>query len=232
MRVYHFLSANYGLENIIKSRLKVARLNDLNDPFEFMCVNLRDREMRDVFKQLVSDLSKTKGALCFSRSWNNPVLWSHYGDKHKGICLGFEIPDEVVIPVDYEPKRLRLNIAHDLKEGEIGENVMRRILATKFEDWRYEDEVRVFVSLNESDIKTGLHYKEFGDDLSLREVILGPRCHINVADLDSVLTKYDREVKAIPSRLAYSTFQVIERKVKVEAKRKLITKMKSKRKIS
>jgi hypothetical protein len=34
MRVYYFVPANYGLENIIKQRVKIARLNELNDPFE------------------------------------------------------------------------------------------------------------------------------------------------------------------------------------------------------
>ena len=26
------------------------------------------------------------GMLCFSKGWHNPVQWSHYTDKHKGIC--------------------------------------------------------------------------------------------------------------------------------------------------
>ena len=140
MRVYHFLSANFGIEDIIKRRLKITLVKDLNDPFEFMCVDMRDHEIRKAFNKWVSDFSETRGVLCFSRAWNNPVLWSHYGDKHKGICLGFYIPDDLVIPVDYEPERIKLNITRDLIEGETGEKMMLRVLATKFSDWRYEDE--------------------------------------------------------------------------------------------
>jgi hypothetical protein len=221
MRLYYFVSANYGIENIIKRRLKVARLNDLNDPFEFMCVDMRDHEIRQAIKETLSELSEETGILCFSRAWSNPVLWSHYGDKHKGLCLGFDVPDEAVIPVNYEPKRLKIDIKQDLKKDQSGETMMRRILSTKFEDWRYEDEFRIFVSIDESDIKTGLYYKDFGEDLSLKEVIIGPKCHFSVSDLNSVLTKYNGEVRVIRSRLAFGTFKVTE---------KLLVKRKIKRK--
>jgi hypothetical protein len=230
MRLYYFVSANYALENIIKRRLKIARLNDLNDPFEFMCVDMRDSEIRKAFRETLSDLSERTGVLCFSRAWHNPVLWSHYADKHKGVCLGFDIPEGAVMPVGYEPERLKINKTRDLKAGEIGESTMRRILATKFEGWRYEDEVRVFVRLDKPDTKTGLYYKDFGPDLSLKEVIIGPRCHFSVSDLNNVITKYNGEVRVIPSRLAYGAFKVIEMKVVQKKKFKIKIKKKLKKK--
>ncbi len=231
MRVYYFISANYALENIIKRRLKIARLNDLNDPFEFMSVDMRDSEIRKAFRKTLSDLSERTGVLCFSRAWHNPVLWSHYADKHKGVCLGLDIPEETAMPVGYEPKRLKIDKTRDLNAGEIGERTMRRILATKFEDWRYEDEVRVFVRLDEPDTKTGLYYKDFGADLTLKEVIIGPRCHFSVSNFKNVLTTYNGEVRVIPSRLAFGAFKVIERKVVQKKKTKKKIKIKIKKKI-
>ena len=132
----------------------------------------------------------------------------------------------MLMPVGYEPKRLKIDKTRDLTPGKIGEETMLRILATKFSDWHYEDEVRVFVSLDKPDTKTGLYYKYFGADLSLKEVIIGPRCHFSVSDLNSVLTKYGGGVRVIPSRLAYRTFKVIEKKVVL--KRKLVLKKKTK----
>ena len=29
------------------------------------------------------------GVLCFSSYWNNILMWSHYANYHKGICIGF-----------------------------------------------------------------------------------------------------------------------------------------------
>jgi hypothetical protein len=39
--------------------------------------------------------------LCFSRTSSNILMWSHYGDNHKGICLGFDVPDEFARDVRY-----------------------------------------------------------------------------------------------------------------------------------
>jgi hypothetical protein len=184
-----------------------------------MSVETRDPEIRKAFKETLAELSENKGVLCFSRKWHNPVLWSHYGDKHKGVCLGIDIPEKNIMPVAYKPNRLKIDKKQDLKKGEIGEETMRRILTTKFADWRYEDEVRVFVGLDKRDSKTGLYYEDFGADLSLREVIIGPKCHFSVSDINNLITKYNGQVKVIPSRLAFMTFRVIERKMKVLIKK-------------
>lgn len=40
MRVYHFLDRKYGLDDIRRRRLKIATLDDLNDPFEMLAMTL------------------------------------------------------------------------------------------------------------------------------------------------------------------------------------------------
>ena len=85
MLVYHFVNAHYGIEDIHKRRLKISRFMDLNDPFEFLGADLSDREFRRALKNTKVKLSESKGLLCFSESWRNPVLWGHYADKHKGL---------------------------------------------------------------------------------------------------------------------------------------------------
>lgn len=93
MRVYHFLSRNYGLEDIRLRRLKIATLDDLNDPFEMLGMALRDLELRQAFRATKAKMAERAGLLCFSRHWRNPVQWSHYAERHQGLCLGFDIPD-------------------------------------------------------------------------------------------------------------------------------------------
>ena len=36
MILYHFSNSEYGLDNIKNRRLKVSRIMELNDPFEFL----------------------------------------------------------------------------------------------------------------------------------------------------------------------------------------------------
>jgi len=93
MRVYRFLGKEYGLKSLCEKRLKLSHLDDLNDPFELAPFNLTDPSRRQVFLKTKKDLAATKGMLCFSSDWCDPVIWAHYSDKHRGLCLGFEIPD-------------------------------------------------------------------------------------------------------------------------------------------
>ena len=107
MRVHHIINQAFGLEDLREKRLKVARISELNDPFEFAAVDLSDTEFRQAWELMKQSMSNDYGLLCFSRSWSNPVLWAHYADKHRGLCLGFDIPDELLKKVEYTDERVR-----------------------------------------------------------------------------------------------------------------------------
>ena len=32
-----------------------------------------------------------RGVCCFSAVINNPLLWSHYADQHRGVCIGYSL---------------------------------------------------------------------------------------------------------------------------------------------
>ena len=76
--------------------------------------------------------------MCFSKKWSNPVQWSHYADKHRGLCLCFEVADELTMKVSYKPKRLIADAERLLAPGGIDEVFMQEILTTKFAHWKYE----------------------------------------------------------------------------------------------
>src|SRR6185369_16167015 len=108
MVVYHLTRAEHALSAIALRRLKISRFRDLNDPFELIGADLRDKDDRKQFRALQIALQEKYGVLCFSRSWSHPLLWSHYADKHRGICLGFDIPDDDLENVIYVAKPLRM----------------------------------------------------------------------------------------------------------------------------
>ena len=43
MRVYKFLDAHFGLKTLYEQRLKISKIDDLNDPFELLPFDLTDR---------------------------------------------------------------------------------------------------------------------------------------------------------------------------------------------
>jgi len=93
-RAYHFVSLTYGLDDLRRRRLKISRLDDLNDPFELWAIAQSDRRLRQAMRTTKEQMARQYGLLCFSRGWHNPVLWSHYADRHRGIALGFDVEKE------------------------------------------------------------------------------------------------------------------------------------------
>ena len=92
MLAYKFLDATFGLKSLAEKRLKISTLDDLNDPFELLPFEMADRNWRLALRKTRDQLATNRGMGCFSADWHDPVIWAHYSDKHRGLCLGFEIP--------------------------------------------------------------------------------------------------------------------------------------------
>jgi Protein of unknown function (DUF2971) len=203
MRVYHFVNKQYGLENIRKRRLKISRLAELNDPFEFLGADLSHQESRKALVATKAKLSKTRGLICFSRLWDNPVLWGHYADKHRGICLGFDIPEASLNKVIYVNSRLPWPTVPD-------EEFMKQLLFTKFNHWSYENEYRSYTSL--SDKIDDLYFLDFSENLKLVEVIVGLESDISRLELTHSLGDLSASVKVCKARAAFKSFSIVENK--------------------
>ena len=200
MLVYHFLNSRYGLEALREGRLKISRIMDLNDPFEFLGVDLANREVRRALKEEKERLSTERGILCFSKSWRNPVLWSHYADRHRGLCLGFEIPRRLLEPVDYVDTRWPVPARPDLE-------FVKRLLFTKFCHWQYEQEWRAFVNL-ETEIG-GHYFMPFSNDLQPRYVIVGDQSSITRAEVARAVKELSWKVTVFKARAAFRSFDVV-----------------------
>lgn len=209
MRLYHLVTAKHGLDDLRNARLKVAEFADLNDPFELLAAELSDRAARRCFTAWRQETMARYGLLCFSRTWRNQVLWSHYAEKHRGICLRFDVPDGLVQPVAYLKKRPpvgRLLLRSD-RSSDPGP-----LFHAKFEHWRYEDEVRRVIRLDTAVKHNGLSFWPFGPDLHLTEVIAGARGGVTKDELKDSLGDRGRGVTLTQARLAFKTFEVVTQK--------------------
>jgi Protein of unknown function (DUF2971) len=80
---------------------------------------------------------------CFSAVHDDPLMWGHYADSHKGVCLIF---DEIAnnetqwfaFPVSYQEARPRVNLTSFNDP-----NVMAQALLLKSNHWSYEHERRM-----------------------------------------------------------------------------------------
>jgi hypothetical protein len=211
VRVYHFVSRSYGLDNIRKRRLKIATVADLNDPFELL-PSSTDEIVRKRFNIWRKRFNARFGMLCFSRKWTNPVQWSHYAAKHTGLCLGFDITTNILAKVRYTKKRLTPCV--DVIEGAApaSQKEMLRVLRTKYAHWSYESEARLFVALNDKDPSNGLYFADFASRITLKQVIVGPLSTITRDELAEALGDLAGEVEAFKARLAFQTYTVTKQR--------------------
>ena len=219
MRLYHFLKAEHALDDIRKKRIKISLIPDLNDPFELWTIPLPTAQHRKAWQATVQEIGKKFGVICLSRKWSNPLLWSHYADKHFGICLGFDVDDELIKDVIYQKSKLKGPL--DLKKpyGGLNQEQMQKILYTKFSDWKYEDEVRVMADLNDPepcacpDNSNRLcYFFDFNSQLQLKEIIVGMRSKVTKTEIQKSLQDYHHNVEIIKARLAFNTFCVVPNK--------------------
>jgi len=198
-RAYHFVPTEFALQDIRHRRLKIARLDELNDPFELWAIAQPDRRLRDALRHTKDQMAQCYGVLCFSLAWHNPLLWSHYADRHRGIALGFDVSDEILERISYVEERATLT--------RIEFETAKSLLFTKYVDWKYEQEARIFVSLDEQDA-SGLYFGDFNERLILREVIVGTLCRVTSSDLNESLANREG-VTFTKARLAFNTFQIV-----------------------
>ena len=52
MRLYYFTNAEYGLSDLREKHLKISRIVQLNDPFEFMGADLSNDDLRKEIEAL------------------------------------------------------------------------------------------------------------------------------------------------------------------------------------
>lgn len=212
MRLYHMTSAEACMKILHRKRLKASLFEDLNDPFELLAMSTGEKMARVLLKHLKKQLNGKYCLLCFSEVWNEPLLWAHYANKHKGVCLGFDVRDGLATKVTYVSQRLHHEFARETVpfSPEV-QKLVRESLYTKHDGWAYEQEWRVYTDQNTRD-PDGNYYAEFSEELKLREVILGERCALTKTEVANLLRASEPRVKVWRARTAFTSFKVVENK--------------------
>ena len=209
VRGYKFYGSQYALSAIQNQRLKVSTLEDLNDPFEFQSFRLSNKTLRNAWWKVRDDCFSTLGLICFSKSWSNPVIWSHYGEKHFGAALGFDVRKHLIAEVRYKEKRPDFPMPSTLPASKMLETT-QGALATKYKHWEYENEFRLFVDKASCDEENGIYFKNFDNELVLREIIIGARSLLTTADFRDAGLPSD--VQVTTTRLAFNEYKVVKQR--------------------
>lgn len=192
-------------KSIQESKLFFSHPASFNDPLECtipITIENHDKKQKEYAAYLESIISKRVGSrndeskrskriyeaseygislenclvACFSEDGNNQLMWSHYADQHKGVCLCYEFPDTLdefekqvkwsglvdfnmnnygltvqSASVVYQTKRPSLHISNTSlpvdKWSFDSDYAIKDAIFTKPECWMYEKEWRLALTL-------------------------------------------------------------------------------------
>jgi len=91
----------------------------------------------------IHDAQKNLGILTMSARRDHIVMWSHYADSHRGICLEFAVSDSMLFgcsltPIIYQKEYPKLNVCDEMTLP-----WAKEYLSIKSYDWSYEEEWRI-----------------------------------------------------------------------------------------
>ncbi|EKL9831854.1 DUF2971 domain-containing protein [Vibrio alginolyticus] len=164
---YKFRELNKStFEMLINNELWCAKPETLNDPFD---TQIDRQNLEELYQGVFSDQNEINhrinhladifsgvGICSFSKRIDSPIMWSHYADEHKGICIEFDLVqireqniDLTINDVDYQKILPELDFVQ-LDKGEgvsspkrQSANPYAKMLNTKDVTWEYEKEVRL-----------------------------------------------------------------------------------------
>jgi hypothetical protein len=103
------------------------------------------RKMQENMQLRADQFASRIGICCFSEHDDTLLMWSHYADKHRGVCLKFEMPENdpffnVPIKVHYPSKFPHFDFIEIRKDSH---SLLQFLVGTKSADWQYEAEIRI-----------------------------------------------------------------------------------------
>lgn len=155
----------------------------------------RPSEIEKGLEELQQQMRRDIGVCCLGEEADHMLMWAHYADSHRGICLQFktgfpELHFSLAFPVSYSPDRPVISIVRKQTD-----RLMEQVLLTKAAFWSYEREWRMI------DQKNGPGLKPF-PPASLVGVILGSAMNqSDVAEVRSWITHSNPTIRLKQARL-------------------------------
>lgn len=216
--LYRYLDAAAALKTIESRSFKVGRLRDFNDPFEWrMGITgiIPEGEMvaRACMDGFIDHVNGWMGIICLSDTVADPVLWSHYADKHQGVAfeVSHNLDPNLLAKMDYTNERPVFDANRLHKPAEIDQYalpLLNRLLRQKSIGWAYEREYRVFLDLKSCDISGGHYFRRIPDHV-LTRVILGYNCPLEELYVRKALDASGlTETKVARAKMCLETYSI------------------------
>ncbi len=164
---------HYTFKSPTPKKLESAAKKNIN---KYLKKSVSEINENQYLYDLSQNLINNQGLCCFSSVNDNLLMWSHYANSHKGVCVGYDVellrqsfPNSKIASfgwVQYGKRFPKVDfIKNELQS-------LNRVVRYKSIDWEYEKEIRIMST-------PGPH--SFKPD-AIKEVIFGlntPKLQIN-----------------------------------------------------
>lgn len=165
-KLYRYSPANeWNICNLSQQTLHLSPVGTLNDMFE----GIAPSQQQQISAKDWDELGKLVSIKCFSENWNNLLMWAHYADGGRGMCVEYDLAllngNEPVLqhlfPVHYSSHRYIKDGLTDIHAeiqtiknaiatgSELDDSAwlkdMMAFYLTKSSEWAYEQEWRIVV---------------------------------------------------------------------------------------
>ena len=176
-RLYRYRSFDEKcLNEVKKQQMWMALPNTFNDPLEFLSKHKHSEEVKQYeallpkFRNRIPEVEKyldhvekernktlkSFSVCCFMEENASYLMWSHYGDGHKGFCIEYDFSEDkfnrFVYPVCYREKVFELDLS--IKNVDF-----LPVMISKMKDWSYEKEWRIILSDDSKGLQTSPNIK-------------------------------------------------------------------------
>ena len=145
MKLYKYLSDKTfrdHLQSHLNGEVHFSSWREFNDPMEGFFVYIAKGDTRNQIDAIVGEKTAYRVS-CFCRSWKKFLLWSYYTNKHRGVCLEFEVNKKnlpanySLDPINYDPTLPQFDSSLSPVEQ------AKKFLLTKMRPWKQEGEWRL-----------------------------------------------------------------------------------------
>lgn len=182
--------SKYALSDLINNEITVCSPRVMNDPFDTLLLSwgeyyLRDKGGRKHVPPYVKSLeyyrirsfSKLEGKTR-SKILSNVLLWSHYADKHTGMCIEYSFSSSFACTTDPSRVFRFRNVIYRPDKEKVSLNIGTMntdlSLLTKHTAWRYEKEVRLITYI--SDQEGQFIPIKLDQESKIKSIYFGVRC--------------------------------------------------------
>jgi hypothetical protein len=166
-----------------------------DEPENFTFVDLEKYHAQLLSNEIIKLLHlrmKGRGVLSMAGDWKSSLMWSHYADEHKGLCLEYDLHGSII----HDSKKVDYNSSRNLLASSIIDwvhnpspfnqaEVESKYFYNKAKPWEYEEETRYIA-------KQGINSAPF----HLSGVYFGIRCERPViSSIVKLLNGAGREIE-------------------------------------